>query len=222
MDGEIANAPNVSQPKQTPKKGLLFEILFVILVLVLVFGTLNYFNILPISKLWPNQFGFLPHKQSKQESNVAIQQSNNVTPIPRTKIFCPSVKEFCEKGEGVIKDQKYIGLGYRLSSGSAIFAAFDGNLTSTKSAYPIEVNGKTTQENFKIVYLDNPDLRLRAIYFFRGKAKDIKTGKISKGQQIAVSGKPIAIYDNNSLIFSLIPGYPAINTPAILSKEAFE
>jgi len=220
MDGEIANAPDVSQPKQTPKKGLLFEILFVILVLVLVFGTLNYFNILPISKLWPNQFGFLPHKQSKQESNVAIQQSNNVTPIPRTKIFCPSVKEFCEKGQGIVKDQ-YVGLGYKLSSGSAIFAAFDGNLTATFSAYPVETNGQTTQEKFKALYLDSPNLNLRGVYYFRGQVT--KTGPVIKGEQIAISnGKPIVIYDNNSLIFSLIQTYQKTNTPVILNNEDFE
>ena len=195
--------------------------IFVLISLVIIFGTLNYFNILRLSELFPNYLGFLPHQQSKQESNPAIQQSNNVTPIPRTNIFCPSVKEFCEKGEGVIKDQKYIGLGYRLSSGSAIFAAFDGNLTATFSAYPVETNGQTTQEKFKALYLDSPNLNLRGVYYFRGQVT--KTGPVIKGEQIAISnGKPIVIYDNNSLIFSLIQTYQKTNTPTILNKEDFE
>ena len=216
MDGEIPNTPNVAQPEQTPKKGLLFEILFVILVLVLVFGILNYFNILRLSEIFPNYLGFLPRKEVPTGTS---QQLNNVT-IKQLKIPCPSVKEFCEKGQGIVKDQ-YVGFGYRLSSGSAIFAAFDGNVTATFSAYPIDVNGKTTQEKFKALYLDSPDLNFRVVYYFRGQVT--KTGPVIRGEQIAISnGKLIQAYDNSSLVFSLILGYPGSNTTAILNKEDFE
>lgn len=34
-------------------KAIPFEVLFVGIVIVILFGTLNYFNILPISELWP-------------------------------------------------------------------------------------------------------------------------------------------------------------------------
>jgi len=206
MAGEIPN--NVSQEKHSPVPK---SFVFVLIFLVLIFGALNYFNIFSISKLWPIQ---------KSKSISTIEKNNS--PSTPFKLSCPTIKEFCKKGQGIVKDQ-YVGLGYKLSSGSAIFAAFDGNLTATFSAYPIEVNGKTTQQKFKILYLDNPSLNLRARYFFRGKDKDIKTGKISKGEQIAISnGKPIVIYDNSSLVFSLIQTYQKTNTPVILNNENFE
>ena len=40
----------------------LFEIVFVGTVLLLLFGTLNYFNILPVSDTFPNQLGWLPQR----------------------------------------------------------------------------------------------------------------------------------------------------------------
>lgn len=211
--------------EQQGKKMGIFTIAFVGIILVLLFLVLNYFNVLRLSEIFPNYLGFLPHKEvsngTSQQSQQPAQSTgglNNVSPL---KISCPSVKEFCEKGQGIVKDGKYIGFGYKLASGSAIFATFDGNLTATFSAYPIEVNGKTTLEKFKTLYLDSPDLNLRGVYYFRGQLT--KTGPVIKGEQIAISnGKPIKAYDNNSFIFSLIPGYPAANTPAILNKEDFE
>lgn len=41
----------------------LFEVSFVLIIIIVLFGTLNYFNILSLSKLYPNQFGFLPHQK---------------------------------------------------------------------------------------------------------------------------------------------------------------
>lgn len=184
----------------------LVEFGFVAIVLILLFGILNYFNILSISELYPKYLSFLPRK------NVSLNQSN-------PKIPCPSLKEFCQKGEGVMKDGKYIGFGGKLASASAIFAAFDGVLSSTTNSFPKEKDGKIVQRTFIIAYLDNPDLNLRAEYYFRGSLD--KNGTVKKGEQIATSnGNKITIYDNSSLIFSLI--YPAGNTPVILNKEDFE
>ena len=227
--------PNQQQVKvyipHEKKKGLkalaflqvvLSEIVFVAVVLVLLFSTLNYFNILPISTLWPNQLGWLPHKQY---SNVAMKQFNNarITPIP-PKLSCPSIKEFCENGKSVMKDGKYIGFGDKLSSGSAIFAAFDGDISASSKTVPAVVNGKTEQYSLKTIYLDNKNLGLRAIYYFRGPWASITKSKaVGRGKQIArVGEKTMSDYNNNSLVFSLILGYPATNIPAILNKEQLE
>jgi len=185
----------------------IFEVLFVGVVLVLLFGILNYFNILSLSTLYPKQLGFLPQNQV----SPTISSLN--------RLSCPSLKEFCEKGQGIFKDGQYVGLGYSLSSENAIFAAFDGNLSIALS--PTSAGALTTKKKLITAYLDNPDLKLRAIYLFKGSIT--KTGKVNKGEQIAISnGKPIKVYDNNSFIFSLIPGYPGSNTPTILNKENFE
>lgn len=57
------------QQKKTSPKSLallkvgMIEIFFFGIVIILFFGLLNYFNILPLSKIFPNQLGFLPQRQ---------------------------------------------------------------------------------------------------------------------------------------------------------------
>ena len=72
--------PENTQPK--PKKGLLFmeaglsEVIFVLLILVIFFGVLNFFNILSLSRLYPNQLGWLPHlSQTTQSKTSGVQPS---------------------------------------------------------------------------------------------------------------------------------------------------
>lgn len=77
---------NTKKSSKLVKAGI-FEILFVAIVLVLLFGILNYFNILSISTLWPKYFGFLPQrlsKQSQQKATVPLQQpvSNSTAIVP--------------------------------------------------------------------------------------------------------------------------------------------
>jgi len=86
MNGEIPNASNVTQPQQTPsvkgKKRLLFEIVFVVVFLIILFGILNYFNILPLSKLFRDQLGFLPRRDVPTGTSQQPQQPSNVTLSP--------------------------------------------------------------------------------------------------------------------------------------------
>ncbi|MCL4419785.1 hypothetical protein M1146_06870 [Patescibacteria group bacterium] len=65
--------------KQNRKKRLaflevgLFEISFVLIIIIVLFGILNYFNILSLSTLYPNQLAFLPHipySQNKTTQDV--------------------------------------------------------------------------------------------------------------------------------------------------------
>lgn len=194
----------------------IFEIIFVGVVLILLFGILNYFNILSLSELYP-QLGFLPKKMDQTSEVTSTQRNTNVLPI---KLSCPSVPEFCQAENGIVKDGNYIGFGSKLASGSAILAAFDGILSSTASTFQKEENGQTVEKQFVTAYLDNSEFELRAIYYFRGSIP--KSGKTAKGEQIGISnGKVITIYDNKSFIFSLIVGYPKTNTPTILNKENF-
>ena len=95
MDSTLPDQQPIEQTQSEEKKNKikalallevgLFEFLFVGIVLVLFFGTLNYFNILQVSSVFPNQLGFLPHKPyqpSQQLNNVAMKQINNITTIP--------------------------------------------------------------------------------------------------------------------------------------------
>ena len=64
MDGEIGNLSNQQPSQQPPKKYSIFgvEILIIIIFFLLTVVILNYFNILPLSKLLPDYLGFLPHR----------------------------------------------------------------------------------------------------------------------------------------------------------------
>lgn len=59
----------------------LFEISFVLIIVIVLFGILNYFNILSLSKLYPNTFGFLPHKAFNSTPLPKAQLANSPTPI---------------------------------------------------------------------------------------------------------------------------------------------
>ncbi|HEX7042079.1 MAG TPA: hypothetical protein VF189_02425 [Patescibacteria group bacterium] len=69
----LPQTPQNPPPKNKMKGLLLFEVgllevVFVLLLLGLVFGVLNYFNILKISSVIP-QLSFLPHRQSLSQEN---------------------------------------------------------------------------------------------------------------------------------------------------------
>lgn len=60
----------------------LFEISFVLIVIIVFFGLLNYFNILSLSKLYPDTFGFLPHKTFNPTPLKKTQLTNSPLPVP--------------------------------------------------------------------------------------------------------------------------------------------
>ncbi|MCL4353338.1 hypothetical protein M1615_02580 [Patescibacteria group bacterium] len=52
------------------------EIFFVVLVLLIFFGILNFFNILSLSELYPSQLGWLPHLPTTSTQNIS--NNNNL------------------------------------------------------------------------------------------------------------------------------------------------
>lgn len=60
----------------------IFEFFFVAVVLFLLFGTLNYFNILPVSDVFPNQLSWLPRQTSQPKK--LLYTPANPTPKPTT------------------------------------------------------------------------------------------------------------------------------------------
>lgn len=201
--------PQPLEIKPITKKARLSVIIFVGIIIALLFGILSYFNILPFSNL-------LSHPKTQPISTSTIR-TNNITSNP-IKIHCPTIKGFCDEGQDIFKDQ-YMGLGYKLFSGSVILAAFDGTLTATTSSFQQVKDGKTVQKTFIIAYLENQDINRRAAYYFRGSID--KDGKVKKGEKIATSdGKQISIYDNSSLVFSLFDSNST--APIIINNDIFE
>jgi hypothetical protein len=63
------------------KKLLIIEII-VVLGLLLGTGTLNYFNVLPLSQNYPDQLGFLPHVTPQATiTEIAEDKISNIRPI---------------------------------------------------------------------------------------------------------------------------------------------
>jgi hypothetical protein len=60
----------------------LFEISFVLIIIIVLFGLLNYFNILSLSTLYPNQLGFLPHQIAGKQVSRVSESTPTPKPIP--------------------------------------------------------------------------------------------------------------------------------------------
>jgi len=89
------NTPAVTADSSQKTKTPIYIGAFIPLVFLVLIFSLNYFNILPISTLWPKQLGFLPHRpygQSQQFNNLTMKQSNN-PPIVPTAPLTDSTKQ---------------------------------------------------------------------------------------------------------------------------------
>jgi len=60
----------------------LFEIFFVAVVLLLLFGALNYFNILSVSDAFPRQLGWLPRQAVAQKKLLYTPAKPTLAPTP--------------------------------------------------------------------------------------------------------------------------------------------
>lgn len=89
--------------------------------IILIFGIVNYLNILSLSILYPKYFGFLPHKQT------SLQANPNYTPAV-AKYFCPAPIHPCQ-GKEIFKDNRSIGLGFKVDNDGPIFAIIPGELS---------------------------------------------------------------------------------------------
>jgi len=76
--GEVGREPNRLHALAFLKVGV-FEIGFVIIVLLLLFGILNYFNILSVSDVLPKQLGWLPRKEVPNGTSQAKLASQGET-----------------------------------------------------------------------------------------------------------------------------------------------
>lgn len=81
----------------------IFELFFVSIVLALLFGILNYFNILPVSSVFPKYFSFLPRREVSSGTSRQKFTIPKTTPIPTpnptsvSKTLSSSEKEIATK-----------------------------------------------------------------------------------------------------------------------------
>lgn len=168
MDGLPENQPN---PFEQKKNALLEGVEFGLGGILLGIGTfflmlfvLNYFNIVSLSQVFPNQLSWLPHRGVPSGTPPTPIQSGP-TPTPtKLSLSCPVQKEFCNTS----KITKYKGdpaLAYNIASGSSIlnaaqiknsddFDIFENPVRNTKLLYASTQAGNTC---YMISYIIPPD-----------------------------------------------------------------
>lgn len=152
---EIPVNQTPQQNQQTAGKGLSWILMagFVIFFLLLLL-ILNYFNILPLSKLSPNYLGFLPHRPYIQ--SLKLETTNSKTGFP-TSIpnFSPNIFQYdTEKANTIltkyIKDNvkpEFIPENLDIKRGLTIDNRIDENLKQQFGIY-LENNN----ENITIIF----------------------------------------------------------------------
>ena len=108
----------------------LFEISFVLIIIITFFGLLNYFNILSLSTLYPNQLAFLPHQDQKINKQAAVSTPNSKSspaPIFYGKKELPSEK--ISEYQAYVKEKNFaskttIGQDKKSFAVDGIFSAF--------------------------------------------------------------------------------------------------
>lgn len=144
---------DTNQPPQTPQakkfNGLLFlevgliEVFSVIVILLLIFSTLNYFNILPISESFPF-LSFLPQRQkiiTNKTVKTNIQQKANkplpmeisrTIPIVGPTIGCPVEQNLCTNSVTISESKEntasFSAVAYNLKQGTSIISAINGDI----------------------------------------------------------------------------------------------
>ena len=158
----------------------------VLVLAVTILLLLNYFNILSLSSLYPNFFGFLPHQPIS--SKTSTSDPNLIGADQITKIQCPVETKYCLQGKKVEEgqeDAKSYWYDWRLPSTSPILAVFDG-LVQIKyvrifdnyyanNLYVISTNGKY-RAHYVFVTIE-PDIE--------DKEKSVEIGGVRMGDKIA-------------------------------------
>lgn len=75
-----------------------FELVFVTVVLFLIFGTLNYFNIFPVSSTFPEYLSWLPRKAP----NGASPRQNKLSFTPAKPTITPEFQYDTKKAEAIL------------------------------------------------------------------------------------------------------------------------
>lgn len=176
-----------------------------LVLLLLAFFALNYFNIISLSRLYPKQFGFLPHQpfsktQALKKSPLqttsppALNQSpatTSQTPTQKLIFPCPLKLDPCPKPEAITRHSNipnFQGLGYNdIASGSAVLALLDG--TYDLQQYDATGSYKEKGPVLAVKVKGNDAL---ATYQLRGTAvKEVpSTGNpVSQKEVLALTGK---------------------------------
>lgn len=127
-----ATSPNYSSPAKdlNLRTGLLYGGTTLLLVLV-VFFVLNYFNILSLSQIYPKTFGWLPHQSSQsvtfKKETVGDKNSKSFNPIFKSQTAL--IEGLITKVEGNTVTVSAQGLEdkFNISSRFTVYESIKGN-----------------------------------------------------------------------------------------------
>lgn len=176
---QTVNSPVSTAKKKTNQMSEILGIEAVIIIVLILSALmiLNYFNIVPISKNMPGIFGWLPHKLTPGQIEIANNQQQNgdanITPngVPNTTpvaqqevilIACPVSPGFCPQAKSVYNTatRRVEGLGFvNLGKELAVYALFKGTIASSTQ--------KVDGANITTIVLTGDD-GLVATYKFHG------------------------------------------------------
>lgn len=161
-------------------KSMLLGVLAGILGFSLLILLLNYLKVLPLSRLYPKQFGFLPQISSQKTSNTPKTTTLRI-------LSCPLDQDPCPKTEAISQATNipnFYGLGYiNLPANAKVLAVIDGQYELK------EASGKGDQAKTTLT-ITSSDQNIQITYYFQGTAQPaIQSGSNAKvGQVIGTLG----------------------------------
>ncbi|MBI2195525.1 MAG: hypothetical protein HYU48_00560 [Candidatus Levybacteria bacterium] len=165
-----------------------------LVIIITAFLVLNYFNILSLSTLYPNLFGFMPNRN--------LQTLLNEDNAGAIFIGCPIAQDLCYGGRKVeVQTEGAIGttswLAFNLPAQVPILAVFNGGVKREIIPLPGDFS-------FNLVTLKSLNGKYQAQYLFisktvaKGDKKQvIDGGTAKKGESIGLTeGYPLAKEEN--------------------------
>lgn len=157
------------------KSRLAILLTFSFLILIFIF-ILNYFSLIPLSKNFPQYFGWLPYidKQDMNESDLSARRV-----FPEDFFLCPVKGEQCKNGYAVLDSERsrVDGIGYfYLLRDTELQAMMDGKYTvSNLDDGSTQVVLIDKDENIEVTYIFNDANRNESLNF--NSNQDIERGQ---------------------------------------------
>lgn len=143
----------------------------------------------------------MPLTQPKVKTIIVVPTPSPVaSDLQKGPYSCPSISSFCQTAKDINQNGDYFGFGADLPENTPIFAAFDGQVNYITSTTSKEMG----EEKMNIIYLDNKEKALRAVYYTKGDVSNVTSVKAKEG--LGRVGKPINLYQT-SFVFQLIKNY---------------
>jgi len=163
---------------------LSLEVAIFVVVIVLLLGILNYFNIFSLSQIYPPLFGSLPHKEIVAESVNTIAEKAPITAAKELVLSCPVEEQYCDKGIPIYDNEEFLGLGFKLQFESNLYAAISGNIVFG-GVQDLE-KGILSHAQIIIGQVNTSGYSLVYDYFGLTSTQSANFNTINKGQKIGV------------------------------------